>query len=178
MKREIRSVALALAALAFVGTAIGAPAPQRLDPYKNFRFRLVFEGRPVAGVARMTPATPPAEYRQGGSPGPVVRKGGGRDQYEAITLERGITNDGAFASWASQVQSGASPPAGARRAITVQLMNADGRPVASWSFVGCWTAQYQALPDLDQGANAIAIQHIKLECEGWTRDPPVTEPRP
>jgi phage tail-like protein len=179
MMRTIGGVALALSALALAGSAVGAPAPQRLDPYKNFKFRLVFEGRTVAGVGRMRPATPPAEYRQGGAGGPRVRKGGGRDQYEPITLERGLTLDNEFASWAAQVwSSGVMAPASARRAVTIQLTNEAGQTVVTWRFAGCWTAQSRVLPNLDQGANAIAIEHIKIECEGWTRDPSVSEPQP
>ena len=39
----------------------------------------------------------------------------------------------------------------------------------------CWVSEFQALPDLDAGANAIAIEHIKLENEGWEVDPTIVE---
>ena len=39
-----------------------------------------------------------------------------------------------------------------------------------------WVSEYQALPDLDANANAVAIQTIKLENEGWERDLDVVEP--
>ncbi|MGH9937590.1 MAG: phage tail protein, partial [Blastocatellia bacterium] len=51
-----------------------------------------------------------------------------------------------------------------------------GQKVLAYKVYRCWVSDYQAMPDLDANANAVAIQTIKLENEGWERDADVPEP--
>jgi phage tail-like protein len=147
----------------------------RYDPYKTYRFLVYFGSStsPVAAVSKVSAlkrSSDPIEYKEGGNP--IILKGLGRTKYEAITLERGVTEDLDFANWANaaQVLDKGSPStslANLRQEVRIDLLNEEGQPV--WRFLvhRAWVSEYQALPDLDAGANAIAIEHIKLENEGW-----------
>jgi phage tail-like protein len=78
---------------------------QRFDPYKNFKFRVKWDGRYVAGISKCSSlkrTTEVVEHRDGGDPS-TSRKSPGRTKYEAITLERGVTHDVAFEQWANKV---------------------------------------------------------------------------
>jgi phage tail-like protein len=156
----------------------------RLDPYKNFKFRVKWDGRYVAGISRMSGlrrSTEVIEHREGGDPS-TSHKSPGRTHYEAITLERGITHDEEFERWANQL---GRPPSGAagdvalasfRKDIVIELFNEAGMVVKAFKVYRCWPSEYQALPDLEANANAVAIETLKLENEGWERDETVTEP--
>jgi phage tail-like protein len=60
--------------------------------------------------------------------------------------------------------------------VIIELYNEAGQLAISYKVYRCWVSEYQAQPDLDANANAVAIQHIKLENEGWERDYDVPEP--
>jgi len=159
--------------------------PQRFDPYKNFKFRVKWDGRYVAGVSHVTPLirrTEVVKHREGGDPS-TTRKSPGRTDYEAITLERGVTHDVAFEQWANKVWDfGAGLGAEVslkdfRKDIILELHNEAGQVVMAYKIYRCWVSEYQALPDLDANGAAVAIQHIKLENEGWERDQAVVEPQ-
>lgn len=156
----------------------------RFDPYKNFKFRLKWDGHYVAGVSKMSAlkrTTQVVTHRDGGDPS-SSRKSPGRTEYEAITLERGVTHDADFEAWANKVwalRSGAETEvslADFRKDITIEVFNEAGQRVLAYNVFRCWVSEYQSLPEYDANANAIAIQTIKLENEGWQRDPNVTEP--
>jgi phage tail-like protein len=156
---------------------------QRQDPYKNFKFRVKWDGKYVAGISKMTAlkrSTEVVEHRAGGDPS-ASRKSPGRNKYEAITLERGLTQDMNFHVWAGLVWNyGAAlgsevSLANFRKDIYLELYNEAGQLVIAYKVYRCWVSEYQALPDLDANANAIAIEHIKLENEGFERDTSVTE---
>ena len=158
--------------------------PQRFDPYKNFKFRVKWDGRYVAAVSRISGLvrrTSVVEHREGGDPS-TSRKSTGLTQFEPITLERGLTQDKAFEDWANQVwQFGAGPGAEVglkefRKDVILELYNEAGQLVIAYKIYRCWPSEYQALPGLDANSNAVAIEHIKLENEGWERDPDVQEP--
>jgi phage tail-like protein len=155
----------------------------RFDPYKNFVFRVKWDGRYVAGVSKMTAlkrTTEVVKHRHGGEPS-SSRKSPGRTEFEAITLERGVTHDTEFERWAARVWNlGAGLGAGSslkdfRKDIQIEVCNEAGQKVIAYNVFRCWVSEYQALPDLDANANAIAIQTLKLENEGWARDVAVTE---
>jgi len=159
---------------------------QRFDPYKNFKFRVFFEGSnsPVAGVSKvgaLKRTTEVVEHREGGDPS-TSHKSPGRTKYEAITLERGVTHDPEFERWANKVWnygSGLGAEASLkdfRRNVLIELYNEAGQLAQRYKVYRCWVSEFQALADLDANANAIAIQHIKLENEGWERDYEVPEP--
>ena len=158
--------------------------PRRFDPYKNFKFRLKWDGRYVAGVSKMTAlkrTTEVVRHRHGGDPS-SSRKAPGRTEFEAITLERGVTHDLEFETWASKVWNlGAALEAETslkdfRKDIIIEVYNEAGQKAIAYNVYRCWVSEYQALPDLDANANAVAIQTLKLENEGFERDPDVPEP--
>jgi phage tail-like protein len=157
---------------------------QRFDPYKNFKFRLKWDGKYVAGISKvgaLKRTTEVVEHREGGDPS-TSHKSPGRTKYEAITLERGVTHDTVFHDWAARVWNFGSALgsevslANFRKDIYLEFYNEAGQLAIAYKVYRCWVSEYQALPDLDANANAIAIEHIKLENEGWERDTSVTEP--
>jgi phage tail-like protein len=159
--------------------------PNRVDPYKNFKFRLKWDGRFVAGISKVGPlkrTTEVIKHREGGDPS-TSHKSPGRTEFEAITLERGVTFDPEFEQWAAKVWNlGAGlgsevSLADFRKDIFLELYNEAGQLVFSYKIFRCWVSEYQALPGLDANAPAIAIQLIVLQNEGWERDVSVTEPQ-
>jgi phage tail-like protein len=156
----------------------------RFDPYKNFKFRVRWDGRTIAGVSRISAlkrTTEVVEHREGGDPS-SVRKSPGLTKYDAITLERGVSHDPEFERWANQVwKLGAGPGAEAalrdfRKDVVIEMYNEAGQLVLAYKVYRCWVSEFQALPELDANANGVAIQTIKLENEGWERDEGVVEP--
>ena len=162
--------------------------PLRLDPYKNFKFRLKFGNSTsyVAGISKMSPlkrTTEVVEHREGGDPS-TPHKSPGRSKFDAITLERGVTHDTDFEVWASKVWNFSGQPgsesslADFRKDIIIDVFNEAGQKVKSYQVFRCWVSEYQATSDLDANANAVLIEHMKLENEGCVRDLSVTEPDP
>ncbi|HOW63858.1 MAG TPA: phage tail protein [Candidatus Paceibacterota bacterium] len=158
--------------------------PGRFDPYKNFKFRVKWDGRYVAGVSRMSAlrrVTEVLEHREGGDPS-ISRRSPGRTRYEPITLERGITHDTEFERWANKVWnfgSGLGTEVSLkdfRKDILIELYNEAGQKAIAYKVYRCWVSEYQALPELDANSSAIAIQRIVLQNEGWERDYEVQEP--
>lgn len=156
----------------------------RFDPYKNFKFRVKWDNRYVAGLSKvgaLKRTTEVVTHREGGDPS-SSRKSPGRSEYEAITLERGVTHDPEFEAWARKVWSfGAGLGAEAslrdfRKDIIIELLNEAGQPALLYRVFRCWISEFQALPELDANANAVAIQTLKLENEGFERDVSVVEP--
>jgi phage tail-like protein len=158
----------------------------RVDPYKNFKFRVFWEGsnKPVAGVSKVSAlkrSTEVVEHRGGGDHN-TSRKSPGRTKYEPITLERGVTHDPEFEKWANKVWNYGSGLGAEvslkdfRRNILIDVYNEAGQVVLRYKVYRCWVSEFQSLPDLDANANAVAIQSIKLENEGWERDYEVVEP--
>jgi phage tail-like protein len=157
---------------------------QRFDPYKNFKFRLKWDGQYVAGLSKCSAlkrTTEVVKHREGGDPS-ASRKSPGRSDFDALTLERGVTHDLAFEAWAAkvwQIKAGLGKEVSLkdfRKDIIIELYNEAGQKVIAYKVFRCWVSEYVALPDLDANANAVAIQHIKLENEGWERDTSVGEP--
>jgi phage tail-like protein len=158
--------------------------PQRLDPYKNFKFRVKWGSGYIAGVNKVSAlkrTTEVVEFREGGNPSTSL-KSPGKTKFEAITIEQGVTHDKEFSLWASRVWNfGAGLGAEVslkdfRKDIMIDVYNEAGQLALRYQVFRCWVSEYQALPDLDASANAIAIRHIKLENEGWSEDISVSEP--
>jgi phage tail-like protein len=154
----------------------------RFDPYRNFKFRVKVDGQYVAGLSKCSAlkrTTEVTQWREGGDPS-TSRQLPGKSKYEAVTLEAGLTHDTTFESWANLVHNFQGDAAASlknfRKDIIIDVYNEAGQKVHSYKLFRCWVSEYQALPDLDASANAVAIQHIKLENEGWERDASVTEP--
>lgn len=153
---------------------------KRFDPYKNFKFRVKFGSSPafVAGVSKvgaLKRTTEVVKHREGGDPS-STRKSPGRSEYEAITLERGVTHDPEFERWANKVWNFGSGLGAEvslkdfRRDIRIEVYNEAGQLVLAYNVFRCWVSEFQAQADLDANANAVLIQSIKLENEGWERD--------
>jgi phage tail-like protein len=158
--------------------------PQRFDPYKNFKFRVKWDGRYVAGISKVSSlkrSTEVVEHRVGGDPS-SSRKSPGRTKFEAITLERGVTHDTEFEKWANKVWNFGSGLGSEvslkdfRKDLIIELYNEAGQLAIAYKVFRAWVSEFQSLPDLDANANAVAIQTIKLENEGWERDLDVAEP--
>ncbi|WP_430419845.1 phage tail protein [Phenylobacterium sp.] len=158
------------------------------DPYRSFRFRLMWDGRCVAGVSQVSGLARRSQVvtlRTGGDPTPL-RRAPGQSEYEAITLERGVTHDAAFATWADKVwdyrNAGIDDQAGGaagaadvslkdfRKDVVLELYNEAGEKVMAYNVYRCWPSEFVALPELEGGGGAVAIQSLTLQNEGWERD--------
>ncbi|MCB9158272.1 MAG: phage tail protein [Caldilineaceae bacterium] len=157
---------------------------QRFDPYKNFKFRVKWDGRYVAGISKVSAlkrTTEVVKHREGGDPS-SSRKSPGRTEFEAVTLERGVTHDPEFERWANKVWNFGSGLGAEvslkdfRKDIILEVYNEAGQLALAYRIYRCWVSEFQAQADLDANANAVLIQSIKLENEGWERDYEVTEP--
>lgn len=159
--------------------------PNRFDPYKEYRFLVYFgdSTQPVAALSKVGPlrrSSQVIEYREGGNP--ITLKGLGRTTYDSITMERGVTQNQEFETWANAAQSltnGAPSTslANLRQEVAIVLLNEGGQPVLRYLVHRCWVSEYQALPWLDAGSGTIAIEHIRIENEGWERDLTLSEPK-
>jgi len=154
----------------------------RFDPYKNMKFRIKWDGNYVAGVSKISSlkrTTEVVEHREGGDPS-MPRRSPGTSKTEAITLERGLTHDPAFEAWANMVNNTDGDAAislkNFRKDIIIELLNEQGKVAKAYKVYRCWVSEFQALPELDANANAIAIEMMVLQNEGWERDTDVAEP--
>lgn len=166
------------------------PAPQfpinthRYDPYKNFKFRVKWDNRYVAGISKvgaLKRTTEVVTHREGGDAS-TARHSPGQTKYDPITLERGVTHDKDFEQWANKVWNYGAFPGDEvslkdfRKDIIIEVLNEAGQLAIAYKVFRCWVSEFQALPELDGNANAIAIQHIQLQNEGWERDYETKEP--
>jgi phage tail-like protein len=158
--------------------------PTRFDPYKNFKFRIKWDGKYVAGLSKISAlkrTTEVIRHREGGDPS-SSRKSPGRTEYDPITLERGVTHDLDFELWANKVWNYGTGLGSEvslkdfRKEIIIEFYNEAGQLAIAYHVHRCWISEYQALPDLDANSTAVAIQHIKIENEGWERDQSIREP--
>ncbi|MGE0878936.1 MAG: phage tail protein [Acidimicrobiia bacterium] len=158
--------------------------PGRVDPYKGFKFRVKWDGKYVAGVDKISAlkrTTEVVDHREG-SDLSTTHKSPGMTKYDAITLERGITHDTEFETWANKVWNRDAPRgaetalAAFRKDVVIELLNEAGQVVLAYQVMRAWPSEYQALPDLDAGASAVAFERIVLQHEGWRRDTSVNEP--
>jgi phage tail-like protein len=157
---------------------------QRFDPYKNFKFRVKWDGKYVAGVSKigaLKRTTEVVKHREGGDPS-SSRKSPGRSEYDSIVLERGVTHDREFEQWANKVWNfgaGLGKEVSLkdfRKDIIIEVYNEAGQLAIAYKVFRCWVSEFQAEADLDANANAVLIQNMKLENEGWQRDYDVSEP--
>jgi phage tail-like protein len=119
------------------------------------------------------------EWREGGDPS-TTHKLPGKTKYEPVTLTAGVSHDTTFEDWANLINNFQGDAAMSlknfRKNITIDVFNEADQKVLSYNLFRCWVSEYEALPDLDASANAVMIQTIKLENEGWERDKSVAEP--
>ena len=157
---------------------------QRFDPYKNFKFRVKWDGKYVLGISKISPlkkTTEVIEHREGGDPS-TVRKSPGLTHFDPIILERGVTHDTEFEKWANKAWNfGAGLGMEVslkdfRKDIIIEIMNEAGQVVIAYRVYRCWVSEYQPFSELNEGESGVLIQYIKLENEGWERDISVVEP--
>jgi phage tail-like protein len=162
-----------------------------VDPFLTFRFIVSWaptggKMTPVAYVSKVTALSRTTEvvtWREGGAP-QGVRRIPGQTQYGEITLERGLTLDNNFESWANKIWYYPNSSALAnelsladfRKDIKIDLLNQAGQIVQSYYAFGCWPSGYTAMPELDASANSVAIESLVLQNEGWSRDDSVSAP--
>jgi phage tail-like protein len=156
---------------------------QRFDPYKNFKFRVKWDGKYVAGVSKVSAlkqSTEPVTHREGGDPSssrvtPSVWK------FEPITLERGVTHDHEFENWAKLIWNVEGDSVISlekfRKDIIIELLNEQGVVAIAYKVYRCWASSFEALPVLDANAHVVAIEQLVLQNEGWERDTDVPEPK-
>jgi phage tail-like protein len=157
--------------------------PQRVNPLVNFKFRVQWDGRYVAGVSKVSMlkrTTEVIKHRHGGDASTFI-KSPGRTDFDAVTLERGVTLDTAFQQWVNkcwQYGAGSGKEVSLkdfRKHINIHVLNEAGQITLGYKLYRCWVSEYQAIGDLDANANAILVQHIKLETEGWEIDKSIKE---
>lgn len=157
----------------------------RFDPYKNFKFKVKFDQVTVAGISKISGlkrTTEVVKHRRGGDFSSSY-KSPGRTEYDAITMEQGVTHNTQFEEWATKVWNYEGMLGKEvslkdfRKDVTIEVLNEAGQPVLRYLVHRCWISEYQATSDLDSNANAVLIQHLKLENEGWTRDTDLNEPQ-
>jgi phage tail-like protein len=154
----------------------------RYDPYKNYKFRLILDDKPVLGVSKagaLKRTTEVVKHRGGGE-NSTDHKSPGRTSYDGITLERGITHSTEFEGWANAVHPYSGDAgmdlANYKKELTLEVMNEKGHVALRYFLHGCWVSEFTAMPDLDANANAVAIESIKIEMEGFERDTETKEP--
>ena len=154
----------------------------RMDPYKAYKFRIIMDGRPVLGVHKtgaLKRTTQVVAHRSGGE-NSSDHKSPGRTSYDALTLERGITHDTEFEKWANLVHPFAGDVAmdlvNYKKELTLEVMNEKGHVALRYFLHDCWVSEFTAVPALDANSNAVAVESIKVELNGWERDVATQEP--
>ena len=154
----------------------------RVDPYKNYKFRVLWDDKPVLGVSKvgaLKRTTTVVSHRSGGE-NSSDHKAPGRTQYDGVTMERGITHDTEFEAWANRVHPFAGDAGmdlvGYKKELTLEVLNEKGQVAHRYILHGCWVSEFTAVPELDSNANAVAIESLKIELDGWERDPDDKEP--
>ncbi len=155
----------------------------RHDPYRTFKFQILIDGQPVAGLKKMgalKKKTESVKWRSAGDPSHERQLPGGTS-YEPITLEQGLSHDPVFENWANLVNSiqgdGGMSLKNFRKDIVINVLNLQGQVAITYKIYRAWVSEYQALPEFDAGTmNAVGIQTITLQHEGWERDSSVQEP--
>jgi phage tail-like protein len=154
----------------------------RIDPYKNFKFRVKWDGKTVLGVAKvgaLKRTTQVVPYRSGGE-NSSDHKSPGRTTYDGLTLERGVTHDLEFEAWADRVHPYAGDTAmdlaNYKKELVLEVLNEKGHVALRYFLHDCWVSEFTAIPALDANANAVAVEMIKIEMNGWERDKSTVEP--
>jgi phage tail-like protein len=154
----------------------------RVDPYKNFKFRVLWDGKTVLGISKVSSlkrTTELVKHREGGE-NSTDHKSPGRTSYDAVTMERGITHDAEFENWANLIHpyggDASMDLVNYKKELTLEVLNERGQVAKRYFLHNCWVSEFAAVPDLDANANAVAIEHLKIELEGWERDPATKEP--
>lgn len=163
---------------------------QRLTPYANFRFRVKWDDTYVLGVSKvsgLSRSTEVIRHREGGEPSPI-HLAPGQTEYGPITMERGVSYDVTFEQWANKVfdwtnsdaANGQNPSLlDFRKDLTIEVFNEAGQKVIAYNVHRAWVSEFHAMSDLDGLGDALVVESIVIQNEGWERDDTVsgvTEP--
>jgi phage tail-like protein len=161
--------------------AESSKSPQRLAPYLDYRFRVKWDGRYVAGVSKVSGlagTTPVIRHREGADAA-TTRLAPGESEYAAITLERGVSCDEAFLRWANRIFDYANSvaPTGAsmslgdfRRPLGIEIYNEAGEKVIAYDVHDAWVSEFSGGPALDRLGNAVTIERMVIQHQGWDRE--------
>jgi phage tail-like protein len=158
--------------------------PERFDPYKQFKFRIKWDGRYVPGICRVSGLVRKTDviiHREGGDPS-SSRQSPGATSYEPIQLLRGRTHDNMFEEWAKKVWNHGEALGSEvslkdfRKDITIELLNESGQLVMAFKVFRCWPSEYTPLGELDATRTSVSFESITLQHEGWERDTSISEP--
>ena len=189
LKKIFQKKSLLILSLLLIGFTLSQAVdfvvnPDRHDPYKQFKFRVKWDGRYVSGISFVNGLhrnTKVVEMREGSAPN-IVIKMPGETKYEPITLERGRTHDTEFEQWANKVWNLGSGLGNEvslkdfRKDIIIELLNEAGQLVMAYKVYRCWPSRYSPLEELDANSTGVAIETLVLEHGGWERDYDITEP--
>lgn len=141
---------------------------ERVDPYRQFRFRIEIGGKESGGFQDCTfsdTSTEAIKYREGNEP-PVFRKLSGLTEYGNITLKWGITDSVDLYKWRQDViDKGA---AGARKDMAIVLVDETGADKSRWNIVQAWPVKYKPA-DFSSKTNEVAVETLEIAHEGFTR---------
>jgi phage tail-like protein len=145
---------------------------QRIDPYRNFRYRLEIDGIDQGGFSEATvpdQTVDVVEYREGNEPNPAtVRKLTGLTKYGNLTLKWGITDSMDLYNWHKDVTLGKIEADKLRKNISVIVIDEAGNDKSRWNFVQAWPTKYDP-PDLNAKASEVSIETLEIVHEGMER---------
>lgn len=141
---------------------------RRVDPYRGFRFRVEIDGVNIAGFSEATipdSSTDVVEYREGNDP-PHQMKLSGLTKYGNITLKKGLTDNMELYLWSKLVEERGS--AGARKHMSLILIDEAGEDKARWDVVNAWPIKYDP-SDFSAKSNEVIVESLELVHEGVFR---------
>jgi phage tail-like protein len=147
--------------------------PQHIEPYQSFKFRIKWDDQYIAGVSRMSALRRMTEVLEPGKGSGPAQGRPGPVRYEPIILEKGLSEDPVFETWADQVAQaggkGALDPK-VLKDLRIEIFDEAGNLALAYTIFRCWPSEFQALPALDGSATGSLLQILKLEYDGWERD--------
>ncbi|HEY7634903.1 MAG TPA: phage tail protein [Gemmatimonadales bacterium] len=135
----------------------------RVDPYKNFRFRVEIDGLSQAGFSEchgLGSRVEVIEYREGAEP-TTVRKLPGRVSYPDITLKWGVTDSRELYNWHRAVLRGQIQ----RKACSIVLLDDMGQERVRWNVSNAWPSKWDG-PAFNAKGSDVAIETLTISCEG------------
>lgn len=141
-------------------------AGERIDPYRNFRFRVEVEGLQQAGFSEVSgfdASIDVIEYREGDMT-TTPRKLPGLTKYSNITLKWGVTDSMEMYEWLQECVEGTIT----RKTVTIIAIDEEGEDVATWQVMEAWPVKYTA-PDFNATGSEVGIELLEMAHEGMTR---------
>src|SRR3954454_21683771 len=143
----------------------------RIDPFRNFRYRLEIDSIAQAGVTEVMIAETSidaVDYREGTAPA-HVRKLSGLTKYGNITLKWGLTVGGTaldLFKWHNDVSAGQIKDK--RKKVVIVVQDEAGGDAARFVISDAWPVKYDP-SDLNAKGNEVMIELLELANEGIER---------